>query len=152
MIPDGPLIKVLRESLVSPSGCLFPFRNVATGEADLEAIWRTVLTYWTAVSKTFPDAWGKPPNQSRLMHSAGLWSMGRLMDRIMQNISLNSGNPVQAVQEEIELIRPLCRWTNGNWEELGGLEWNRLENVSRHVRALSNLLVRAYVEGRSRFR
>jgi len=152
VIPDGPLIKVLRESLISPSGCLFPYRNVATGEADIEAIWTTVLVYWTAVRNTFPEAWGKPPSQSRLMHSAGLWSMGRLMDRIMPNISLRTGNPLLAVQTELELIRPLCRWTSGNWEELNGLEWNRLENVSRHVRALSNLIVRAYVEGRGRNR
>lgn len=152
VITDGPLIKVLRESLTSPSGCLFPYRNMATGEADIEAIWHTVLTYWTAVRNVFPEAWGKPPSQSRLMHSAGLWAMGRLMDRIMPHVSLRTGDPVVAVQDEIELIRPYCRWTSGVWEDLGNLEWNRLENVSRHVRALSNLLVRAYVEERSRHR
>ena len=32
---------------------------------------------------TFPDAWGKPAEQSRLMHGAGIRAMGRLMDRIM---------------------------------------------------------------------
>lgn len=152
VIPDGPLIRVLRGSLISPSGCLFSYRNFATGEADIEAIWNTVLVYWTAVRNTFPDAWGKPPSQSRLMHSAGLWSMGRLMDRIMPNISLTSSDPLRAAQAELEVIRPVCRWTRGRWEELGGIEWNRLENVSRHVSSLSNFLIRYYVEGRARNR
>ena len=31
----------------------------------------------------FPEAWGRPPTESRLMHSAGIEAMSLLMDRIM---------------------------------------------------------------------
>ena len=148
VIPDGPLLKVLRESLVQPSGCLFVYRNIASGEADMERIWLTVVTYWNAVKMTFPDAWGRSPKESRLMHSAGLFAMSRLMDRIMPHISLGTGNAVSVVAEELDLIKPICRWTSGRWDALD-LEWNELENVSRHVRALTNLLVRRYVEQRA---
>jgi DGQHR domain-containing protein len=148
VIPDGPLIKVLRESLVQPSGCLFPYRNLASNEADMDQIWLTVLTFWTAVKRTFPEAWGKPPTESRLMHSAGITAMSRLMDRIMPHINLTVGNPIGAVADELEMIKPVCRWTAGTWDALD-LEWNQLENVSRHVRGLTNLLVRTYVEKRS---
>ena len=114
----------------------------------MERIWLTVVTYWNAVKMTFPDAWGRSPKESRLMHSAGLFAMSRLMDRIMPHISLGTGNAVSVVAEELDLIKPICRWTSGRWDALD-LEWNELENVSRHVRALTNLLVRRYVEQRA---
>jgi DGQHR domain-containing protein len=145
VITDTALEKVLRENLGS-SGCLFPYRNVATGEADVDRIWNILITYWTAVQNTFPEAWGKPPTESRLMHSAGLLAMGKLMDRIMGRLSGAEGLSVARVEKELQLIIPICRWTHGKWESLGGIPWNELQNVPRHVSALSNLLVRAYIE------
>lgn len=76
------MIKLVQESITSPSGCLFPYRNLASGETDFEGIWRDLIAYWDAVKQTFPEAWGKSPSKSRLMHGAGLRSMGRLMDRV----------------------------------------------------------------------
>jgi len=32
---------------------------------------RQHIQHLSAVKATFPDAWGKPPSQSRLMHGAG---------------------------------------------------------------------------------
>jgi hypothetical protein len=80
------VIKMLEESLRSSSGCLFPYRNVATGEADLEGIWAVLTVYWDAVRRTFPDAWGHPPTRSRLMHGVGIRAMGRLMDKVMATV------------------------------------------------------------------
>ena len=74
---------MLEESLTTPSGCLFPYHNVTTGETDTDGIWRILVGYWSAVRDTFPEAWGKPPAESRLMHGTGIRSMGRLMDRVM---------------------------------------------------------------------
>ena len=148
VVADSSIVKVLEESLSSPSGCLFPYRNIATGETDFDGIWSTILTYWTAVKKTFPDAWGKPPQRSRLMHGAGLRAMGRLMDRIMPQIIARSPGAVDHVRHELRIIAPICHWTSGRWSELG-LEWNEIQNVPRHIRILSNLLIRSYVQGRA---
>jgi DGQHR domain-containing protein len=145
VVTDTVLERVLRENL-GTSGCLFPFRNVATGEADVARIWNILITYWTAVKNTFPEAWGKPPTESRLMHSVGLLAMGRLMDRIMGHLSGAEGLSIPRVQKELQLVAPICRWTKGEWDSLGGIAWNELQNVPRHVSALSNLLVRAYIE------
>lgn len=147
VIADSSMIKMIQESVSSPSGCLFPYRNVATGEADMDGIWRTLLVFWTAVQKTFPDAWGKPPQNSRLMHGAGIIGMGRVMDRIMAQIGPHTHGALDHVGHELKLIAPICHWTSGRWNELG-LEWNEIQNVPRHIRMLSNLLVRAYVQGR----
>lgn len=151
VISDGPIIRVLRESLGQPSGCLYIYRNLASNEYDKDRIWATIVTFWAAVKRVFPEAWGRPPTESRLMHSAGLSAMSRLMDRIMPHIALDAGNPVAAVAEELELIKPACRWTSGRWEALD-LEWDQIENVSRHVRALTNFLLRTYVEKRAALR
>ncbi len=148
VVADASIVKMLQESLGSPSGCLFPYRNIATGETDFEGIWATLLTYWTAVQKTFPDAWGKPPNKSRLMHGAGIRAMGRLMDRVMAQVTPGSSGAVEHVRRELKMIAPVCHWTSGKWPELG-LAWNEIQNVHRHIRMLSNLLVRAYVQGRA---
>jgi DGQHR domain-containing protein len=148
VITDTSVIKMIEESLTSPAGCLFPYRNIATGETDFDGICKVLVTYWTAVSQVFPEAWGKPPSSSRLMHGAGIRAIGRIMDRVMPSIRLHHDNAVALAAAEIRRIAPLCRWTEGKWEDLGGVSWNEIQNVPRHIRLLSNLLIRAYLEAK----
>ncbi|ORA15565.1 DGQHR domain-containing protein DpdB [Mycobacterium asiaticum] len=147
VVTDTSLVEAIRESLESPSGVLFPYRNMATGSTDTDGIRRVLLTYWGAVRETFPDAWGKPPTTSKLMGGVGIRAMGRLMDRVMVHIDLNSSDPQAATRRELARIADQCRWTNGTWSELG-LPWNELQNVAKHISSLSNYLARAYVAAR----
>lgn len=147
-ITDTSIVKMLEDSLQQSSGCLFPYRNLATGEADLDTIWVTVITYWAGVRAAFPEAWGLPPTESRLMHGAGIRSMGRLMDKVMATVNPNADDAVEQVIAELATVTPICRWTSGQWEDLGDLPWNEVQNVPKHVRALSNLLIRRYVTKR----
>ncbi|WP_109485785.1 DGQHR domain-containing protein DpdB [Occallatibacter savannae] len=146
VVTDTSIVKMLQESLTTPSGCLFPYRNIATGQSDTDLIWTIVLTYWKAVRNSFPDAWGKAPARSRLMHGAGIRSMGRVMDRVMPSIDVRDSKAVQRVEREIACLVPICHWTSGRWDGLGDIEWNEVQNVPRHIRVLSNFLVRAYVQ------
>jgi DGQHR domain-containing protein len=146
VITDTSVVKMIEESLSSPSGCLFAYRNIATGETDFEGICNVLVTYWKGVRDTFPEAWGKPPAKSRLMGGAGIRAIGRLMDRIMPGIRLQSRDPVSQVKKEIQRIAPVCRWTSGRWEDLDGLKWNELQNVPRHIHILSNYLIRTYTQ------
>lgn len=152
MISDAAIITIVQESISSPSGCLFPYRNLATGETDFDGIWKILVAYWTAVKATFPDAWGKPPSKSRLMHGAGLRSMGRLMDRVMSSVDPQSPHALAHVKHELQIIAPVCHWTSGRWSELGELQWNEIQNVPRHIRMLSSFLIRAYVQNRGTMR
>jgi DGQHR domain-containing protein len=147
VVTDTSLIEALRESLESPSGILFPYRNMATGSTDTEGIRRVLLTYWCAVRDVFPDAWGKPPSKSKLMGGVGIRAMGRLMDRVMVHVDANKPGAEAATRIELSRIADHCRWTSGTWNELG-LPWNELQNVSKHISALSNYLARAYVAAR----
>ena len=74
--------------------------------------------------------------------------MGRLMDRIMAGINARDANASAAAEREVRRVAPVCRWTEGNWEELNNIAWNEVENTPRHVRVLSNYLIRAYVQSR----
>ncbi len=150
IVNDTAFLVMIQESLTNPSGCLFPYRNMATGETDFAGVRQVLLLYWNAVKATFPDAWGLPPSQSRLMHGAGIRAMGRLMDRVMSVVRISDHRAGRTVRKELGRIKHLCAWTQGAWDDLGGLKWNDVQNVPSHVTLLSNYLMRAYLQqGRS---
>ena len=145
VVADASVVKMIEDSLTSASGCLFPYRNLATGETDADGICGLLVAYWSAVRAVFPEAWGKPPTKSRLMHGAGLRAMGKLMDRIVAGV--HPRTPA-ALERELRLVAPVCRWTAGEWDGLNGLPWDEVQNTPRHIRALSNHLLRAYLEAK----
>ncbi len=71
VVTDTGLVEALKESLESPAGVLFPYRNMALGTTDTEGIRRLLLTYWTAVCELFPDAWGEAPGS--VASHGGAW-------------------------------------------------------------------------------
>ena len=99
-----------------------------------------IVQFWTAVKEAFPDAWGQPPTKSRLMHSAGIQAMGVLMDRIMTRIQY-ADKPAGELKQSLHAIAAQCCWTSGTWPDLG-LAWNEVQNLPRHVRGLSEQLVK----------
>jgi DGQHR domain-containing protein len=149
VVADSSIVKMIEESITSTSGCLFPYRNIATGETDFDGIWKVLVSYWNAVKKTFPDAWGGDPKVSRLMHGVGIRSIGRLMDRVMPAVNAGGSGATEQVMNELRPLVPLCHWTDGRWEDLDDLAWNELQNVPRHIRLLSNYLIRVYIKSKA---
>jgi len=148
VVTDTSIVNMLQESLTSPSGCLFPFRNMTSGETDFVGLWQVLLLYWTSVKETFPAAWGEPATGSRLMHGAGIRAMGRLMDRIMATLDPSQDDAAEQVRADLDLIAPHCHWTSGTWEVLN-LRWNEIQNVPRHTNELSSYLIRTYVQAKA---
>ena len=72
--------------------------------------------------------------------------MGRLMDKVMVGIDPNDPRATKKVEAELSLVASLCRWTKGKWEDLGDISWDGIENTPRHIRVLSNYLIREYVQ------
>jgi DGQHR domain-containing protein len=140
VVIDTALIKVMKNSINNPLGALTLYKQTEDGATDIDGMYRTMFAFWQAVKNEFSEAWGKPPTRSRLMHSAGIQAMGVLMDRIMTRLH-GHGDPRHEIQHSLHRLRPYCRWTDGTWEGLG-LKWNEVQNVPRHVRGLSDLLVR----------
>lgn len=146
VIADNSLLQVIKNSLNSPHGCLYQYRNVATGEIDVESVRKTINLFWTEVKNAFPEAWGISPKKSRLMAGVGIKSMGVLMDRIMGNLHPDDASAQEQVRGYIKRLKPYCAWTSGTWEILDGVPWNMPQNTSQDIRRLSNALVRAYVQ------
>jgi hypothetical protein len=148
VITDTGILQMLQESMTSPSGCLFPYRNLRSGDTDVTGMWAVLMLYWTAVRDTFPDAWGRPPSGTGLMHGAGIRAMGRLMDRVMAEVDPRDGGAAAHIRGELALLAPHCHWTSGRWVTLG-LRWNEIQNVPRHTHELSSFLVRTYMQART---
>jgi DGQHR domain-containing protein len=148
VITDTGVVAMLTESLTSPGGCLYPYRNPTSGETDFLSVLKTVTIYWTCVRETFPDAWGQPAERSRLMHGAGIRAMGRLMDRIMSPLDPNDEATSKRVMDDLALVAPYCRWTAGTWDELNR-PWNGVENTTRHISELSSYLIRLYTQAKA---
>ncbi|MEH0650455.1 MULTISPECIES: DGQHR domain-containing protein DpdB [Streptomyces] len=150
VVKDNSLLQAITASL-SPSGVLFPYKDLSSGTTDTSTIRNILVVYWTAVRDTFPDAWGISPNKSRLMHGVGIRSMGQLMDRVMERVmfevDINSGEAYNKVMAELALVEPYCRWTKGRWPEIN-FAWNELENITKHINILSNYLIRVYQKAR----
>jgi DGQHR domain-containing protein len=148
VIADASVVKMLQESLTSPTGCLFPYRNIAVNSTDMDGIWAVLMVYWRAVKHVFSDAWGKAPAKSRLMHGTGIRAMGRLMDKVMASINPRHEGALEMVEHELRLVAPGCHWTQGRWPDLDNLRWDEVQNVPKHIRLLSNSLMRTYVHAR----
>jgi DGQHR domain len=140
MITDTGLIKVIRNSIKSPLGALAPYKASTSRPADHAAMYRILVAFWGAVREVFGEAWGLPPTESRLMHSAGIEAMGVLMDRVMSRASSSSDLRKHAIDTLLR-IAPHCHWTSGRWPDLDR-DWNEIQNISRDIRLLSDHLAR----------
>lgn len=138
VVIDTAIIETIRRNLRPPLGALSQFGGGTN--ADPDAMYRLLVAYWSAVRDTFPAAWGKKPQESRLMHSAGIRAVGSLMDSIVLR-----AEGTTAIDEEIRRslarIAPHCRWTDGVWDHLGW-KWNEVQSTTQHVSRLSDFLVR----------
>ena len=144
VIVDNSVIQVIRTSLNSVHGCLYQYKNVATGEIDVECILKVINVFWGEVKTLFPEAWGIPATKSRLMGGAGMKAMGVLMDRIMNSIDVDLPEAGKHIRTRLAPIKPYCAWTQGTWDQLNGMAWNHLQNTAGHVKLLSNMLIRVY--------
>lgn len=138
IVIDTALVKVAETSLRN-YGALALYKGAGRGVSDVNAMYQTMVAFWGAVRDAFPEAWGLPPTQSRLMHSAGIQALGVLMDRMVPRIQQDR-NFQKNIQRALERIKPDCSWTEGEWPSLG-MEWNEIQSVPRHIRLLAEHLV-----------
>ncbi|MGV6830569.1 MAG: DGQHR domain-containing protein DpdB [bacterium] len=146
VIAHNSIMNILKNSINNTSGCLFPYVNTNDNEIDYESILKVIYTYWGCVKKVFHEDWGKPPNQSRLMHGTGIFAIGALMDNIMIHINPNDKKIEGRVTKELTKLKPYCRWSSGTWDELQ-LEWNEVQNIAKHKKMLVSYLVRQFHKG-----
>lgn len=138
LVVDSAILESIKRNLRPPLGALSQFKGAVNSDPD--SMYRVLVMYWSAVRDTFPEAWGKPPTESRLMHSAGIKSMGSLMDQIMLRAD-SSANPDLEIRASLGRLAPHCRWTKGVWEGLNW-RWNEIQSTTQHISRLSEHLIR----------
>jgi DGQHR domain-containing protein len=140
VVTDTGIEKAIQKNLRPPIGALNQYKGIGQEPSDTDSMYKTLVNYWSGVRDVFPEAWGLPPNKSRLMHSAGIRSMGILMDQIMLRAD-GTPDPQSEVRASLQNIKPHCRWTQGIWDGMG-LKWNEIQSVDGHINRLADLLCR----------
>ena len=146
VIKDNSVLRMLENSL--NDGILYWYRDPIDDEPEVDVMLSILFEFWAAVRYVFPDAWGLSPRKSRLMHGAGVVSMGLVMDAIAE--SYRRDGPAVLTEdmflEELDPLRDECRWTSGFWEFRSGerRRWNEIQNVTRDIQTLSDHLLGHY--------
>lgn len=143
VIQDNSILKMLEHSL--SDGALYRYRG-SDGSGDVESMLSLLKTYWSAVAAVFKDAWELPPNRSRLVHGAGIVSMGFIMDAIADRHHEHDVIASSQFRADLEAMSRFCRWTNGYWDFGGNVtrKWNEIQNTTKDIRLLANHLLLQY--------
>jgi DGQHR domain-containing protein len=142
-IKDNSILRMLENSL--SDGVLYRLRE-GNGRDDIEAMLCVIYSYWRAVARVFPDAWSLPAKRSRLIHGAGVVSMGFLMDAIAERYRAKGLPNEQAFTRDLEPLKQFCRWTDGIWDFGPGQQrkWNEIQNTTKDIQLLTNYLLVQY--------
>ena len=139
VVADTALVQAIKDNMRPPWGALSQFLRESEGGSDPEAMYKALVRYWAAVRDAFPDAWGRPPTESRLMHSAGIRAMSALMDALMLRADMTA-SPEAEIRDSLQRLAPHCAWTKGAWDGLG-LRWNEVQSTPQHINRLRDHLI-----------
>jgi DGQHR domain-containing protein len=144
VVKDNSVLRMIENSLTD--GALFRFRHPSGDGGDVSAMLTVLKNYWTCVSHLFPQAWGKPPKKSRLMHGAGIVSMGFLMDAIADHNRRVRIPTRSQFATGLAAVASHCRWTDGFWRfgPEHDVKWCDLQNTSTHIQLLTDHLLARY--------
>jgi len=145
LIKDNSVLKMLENSLTD--GVLYRFRgDDGEAKADLHSMLQVLHSFWRAASHVFKDAWAISPRRSRLMHGAGIVSIGFVMDAIADRYRRSGIPDVEQFRRDLEPLREVCRWTDGYWDFGPGVQrkWNEIQNTPRDIQMLANYLLVQY--------
>lgn len=140
VVTDSGLVRTLQRQIQQPLGALAAFRSLDGGSTDPNAMYDQIVGFWNEVKQAFPDAWGLPPEHSRLMHSAGIAAIGALMDYLMPRASQHS-DPTAFFGRTLRAMAPTCAWTYGRWPDMA-CTWNEVESTAKDIRRLTDQLIR----------
>lgn len=146
LIKDNSILKMLENSL--NDGALYRYRDPRTGEGDVDRMLQILKEFWAAVAYVFPEAWGVPPRKSRLMHGAGIVSLGFLMDAISDRFREVETPSKEQFVGDLKPLREVCSWMSGYWVFGPGAQrkWYEIQNTSKDIQLLTNYLLVQYKE------
>ncbi len=154
VIKDNSMLRMLEHSI--SDGILYRFRGSDDTLPNPGQMFTVLADFWTAVREVFgKPAWGDPPRKSRLMHGAGILSMGTLMDTIADAHGDGADLPDAAeFAAQIKTIKDDCHWISGEWDFGDGAvrRWNHIQNTHHDIQRLTDFLVSRYGFARTQSR
>lgn len=137
IISDTAIQKVVMNSI--RDGILREFTR--TPECA-EKSFQLLSEFYRAVSLVFRDAWnGHKPKTSRLVHGAGIVSMGYVMELLALSLGARTW---EEFQKGLAPVVGKTAWTSGTWEFSQGDHrvWNSIQNTPTDITTLSHYLLR----------
>ena len=136
IIRDTAIQKVIMNSL--SDGAL----RIMSSEKDFkEHAFRVLSNFFRAVQNVFHDEWvGHTPKTSRLIHGAGIVSMGYVMETLH---SFSRATEVEEFRRDLESLKGKTAWTAGVWHFAPDdqRKWDSIQNVPRDIMQLAQYLV-----------
>jgi len=145
VIKDNSILRMIENSLTD--GALYQARLAGSTDGSSHDKMLSVLkAFWSACREVFPDAWGKSPRKSRLMHGAGIVTMGLVMDAIADRRDGKQFATRSRFGAHLTLIAEDCHWTAGAWTFADGMvrRWSDIQNTPRDVQLLADHLLTVY--------
>jgi DGQHR domain-containing protein len=135
VIRDTAIQKVIMNSL--SDGALRPmFRE----QDFLDRAFRLLSNFFRAVQRVFADEWkGHTPKTSRLVHGAGIVSMGYVMETLH---SAFQSDEVVSFEKGLQALRGKTAWTKGVWpfSPDDQRKWDSIQYVPKDTRQLAQYL------------
>jgi DGQHR domain-containing protein len=143
VMKDNSMLRMLENSL--NDGLLYRLRS-GNGPEETEPMLGAAYNFWGAVREVFTDSWALPPKRSRLMHGAGVVSLGFVMDAISERYRSDGFPSIKQFKQDLKPLKSVCRWTDGYWDFGPGQQrkWSDVQNTSKDVELLSNYLLLQY--------
>lgn len=142
--PSGSISSTSVQKIVMNSRSHGALREFAQREDFEEKAIDFINNFFGAMADLFPEAWiDKTPRNSRLKHSAGIISLGFVMEMAYSKFGAQSREEFRSVLECLR-GKNVCAWTEGTWYfDVSDIrQWDRIQNTQPDIRALSNHLVK----------
>lgn len=136
VIKDTALHKVIMNS--ADAGAI---RDYPRADGRLEFGFELLSNFYGAVSDVFASAWNnQTPRTSRLVHGAGIVSMGFVMEALY---SRTGQFDRKTFARNLAPLALKTAWTSGRWTFQDGsvAKWDEIENTPRQIQRLSLHLV-----------
>jgi hypothetical protein len=121
-------------------------------QEDADLIAKTVAKAFTAVKNVWPEAWGKRPAESKLMHGAGLRAMAALLAEILVGLlrqydGLDKAEVWTTLTSSLQRLRTVVLWddtavTEGNRNQQRNYkkEIMTVQNTNQDIAELTKFL------------
>lgn len=148
-VKDNSVLRFLENSL--SDGVLYRLSMEGPPALQPRRMHEVLIAFWNAVKVVWGDIWHLGPRKSRLLHGAGVVSLGFLMDA-MADRRREQPPDTAFFTAELRKVRGDCRWNEGYWEfgQDHHRRWDEIQNTPKDIALVANHLNRIYLRSWAR--